>query len=109
MNTSSERPEIERSLALHREVAVKLRENPELLDDARRRVEQWVADGSVDAAWAESWKRILDEGLDAVVAVLTDSNPTAHDLRQVSPFAGVLDPRTRWAILRKCSIEASAS
>jgi len=108
MSLSEERPEVERSLALHREVVERLRHDPELLGAARERVERWLDEGSVHAAWAESWKTILDAGLDAVVAVLTDTSSRAHDLRQVSPFAGVLDPRTRWDILRACSSRALA-
>jgi len=109
MTSSEVRPEVERSLALHREVAERLRRDPELLEAARERVEQWLAGGAVHAKWAESWGSILDAGLDAVIEVLTDTDPASHDLRQVSPFAGVLDPRTRWTILRSCSPRARAS
>ena len=108
MSRPALRPEVERSLALHREVAERLRREPELLNAARERVERWLAEGSVHATWAESWKSILDAGLEAVIEVLTDTDPAAHDLRQVSPFAGVLDPRTRWKILRACSPRANA-
>ena len=103
------RPEVARSLALHREVAERLRRDPELLNAARERVERWLAEGSVHAKWAESWSSILDAGLEAVIEVLTDTGSAAHDLRQVSPFAGVLDPRTRWMILRACSPRAHVS
>ena len=97
------RPEVERSLALHREVAERLRRDPELLEAARERVERWLVEGSVHEEWATSWRSVIDAGLEAVIEVLTDIDPASHDLRQVSPFAGVLDPRTRWTILRSCS------
>jgi hypothetical protein len=103
------RPEVERSLALHREVATRLRRDPELLEAALERVARWLSDGSVHEAWAEAWKSILDAGLERVTEALTDTAPGAHDLRQVSPFAGVLDPRTRWKILRACSPRAHTS
>ncbi len=109
MNPSFVRPEVERSLALHREVAERLRRDPELLEAARERVERWLAEGSVHEKWAESWRSVIDAGLEAVIEVLTDTDPAAHDLRQVSPFAGVLDPRTRWTILRACSPRAHTS
>lgn len=109
MSPPAARPEVERSLALHREVAERLRRDPELLEAARERVERWLSDGSVHETWAEPWKAILDAGLEAVIEVLTDTAPAAHDLRQVSPFAGALDPRTRWAILRACSPRVPAS
>ena len=109
MTRSEGRPEVERSLALHREVAERLRRDPELLEAARERVERWLAEGTVHEEWAESWRSVIDAGLEAVIEVLTDSDPAAHDLRQVSPFAGVLDPRTRWMILRACSPRAHVS
>ena len=103
MNQPLVRPEVERSLALHREVAERLRRDPELLEAARERVERWLAEGSVHEEWAASWKSVIDAGLEAVIEVLTDTDLAAHDLRQVSPFAGVLDPRTRWKILKDVS------
>lgn len=109
MRSSALRPEVERSLALHREVAERLRRDPELLEAARERVERWLTDGSVHGSWAEAWRSILDAGLDRVIEVLTDVSPASHDLRQVSPFAGALDPRTRWTILRACSSRIPAS
>ena len=103
------RPEVERSIALHREVATKLRREPLLLDAARVRVEGWIREDTVDRRWAEAWLDVLSGGVDAVVSLLADRSERAHDLRQVSPFAGVLDARTRWAILRRCSTRAGPS
>jgi hypothetical protein len=91
----------ERSLALHREVARRLREAPELVVIARRRVRLWLASGSVPEHWAARWGEILEGSLDEVIAALTDPGEEACDLRQASPFAGALEPRTRWAILRR--------
>ena len=97
------RPNVERSLALHREVAERLRREPRLLEHAKTRVQRWFEDGSVHRSWATAWSEVLEGGLDEVVALLIDRGERAHDLRHVSPFAGVLDARTRWAILRRCS------
>jgi len=91
----------ERSLALHREVARRLEERPELLEVARARVEGWLRDGSVAATWVRRWRELLSRPLDEVIAVITDEGEKARDLRQSSPFAGVVDPRTRWRILRE--------
>jgi hypothetical protein len=109
MSEATVRPEVERSIALHREVAAKLQREPLLLDAARDRVERWMREGTVDSSWAEAWLDHLSRGVDAVVALLADRSERAHDLRQVSPFAGVLDARTRWAILRRCSSRAVPS
>ena len=89
-----------RSLALHREVARLLRDRPELLEVALERVRAWREDGDVHTRWIEVWSDILSRPLDEIIEVITDPGERGVDLRQASPFAGVLDPRTRWAILR---------
>lgn len=96
----------ERSLALHREVARRLREDPELVEMARRRVNQWLETGSVSRRWAEAWHEVLSGSLEEVIAVITDTSQRARDLRQTTPFAGAIDPRTRWEILRRMNRQA---
>jgi len=96
----------ERSLALHREVARQLRVRPELLDTARERVRSWLDSGRVSRYWAEAWNEALKGTLGEVIVRITDPSQHARDLRQSSPFAGVLDPRVRWEILRRLREEA---
>jgi hypothetical protein len=98
----------ERSLALHRGVARRLRKDPEVLERARRRVQRWLADGSVPQRRAVRWAEILAGTVEEVAGVITDTGQEARDLRQVSPFAGALDARERWAILRQLHDEAPA-
>jgi hypothetical protein len=93
----------ERSLALHREVASRLLDRPELLDSARERVRSWLETGRVSVFWAEAWNEVLEGTVDEVVARITDPSEHSCDLRQSSPFAGALDPRVRWEILRRLS------
>jgi hypothetical protein len=47
--------------------------------------------------WLDRWSEILDSGADAVMHTLTSMSEEAIDLRQNSPFAGVLteDERRR--------------
>lgn len=91
----------ERSLALHREVARRLEERPELLEIARARVEAWCREGGAAAPWARRWRELLQGSVAEVTAVITDDSEEARGLRQCSPFAGIIDPRTRWEILRR--------
>ncbi len=86
---------------MHREVARQLRVRPELLDAARERVRRWLESGCVSRYWAEAWNEALDGTLDGVIARITDLSQHMRDLRQTSPFAGALDPRVRWEILRR--------
>lgn len=90
-----------RSIALHEEVARRIRRDPTILVRARQRVEQWLRDGSTHPYYVRAWQKVLDGGIDEVCHTLVDPSEFAASLRQASPFAGVIDPKTRWAILRK--------
>jgi len=89
------------SLALHSAVAERIRADPLLIARAKRRVEDWLRDGTIAKAYAEAWREILDRPGDEVARFLEDPGERARQLRQTSPFAGALDPRTRWAIWRR--------
>lgn len=91
----------ERSRALHVAVAERLCADPGLVLAARTRVQSWLNDGSVARVYAEAWEALLDRPIADLVAALGEMSERMHDLRQVSPFAGVLDPRTRWRIHRE--------
>lgn len=95
-----------RSLALHRMVAERLRADPTLLEKARTRVAGWLADGSVPRPAAEAWRAELERPVDEVIATLTETAERARRLRRSSPFAGVVDPRTRWEVWRRVSAAA---
>jgi hypothetical protein len=90
----------ERSIAMHRAIAAKLRSDPRILERARDRVSGWRADGSVHPTYVAAWERLLRLPLEEVVAALVDPGEQGRALRQVSPFAGALDARERWRILR---------
>jgi excisionase family DNA binding protein len=53
----------------------------------------------VSARWLDEWERILREGPEAILEVLTSTSPRAVDLRQNSPFAGALPDAQRQAVL----------
>jgi hypothetical protein len=94
----------ERSLALHREVARRLRAEPGLLEPARARVAEWRRTGATHEAYREAWQSILAQGLSAVLEVLEDPGERGQALRQASPFAYVIPPRERWRLLRQVSV-----
>ena len=81
-----------RSLELHRLVAERLRDDPALLDAARARVAAWLREGTVARRWAAAWAEVLSQPLSEVIRFLVDPKQGARDLRQSSPFAGVLSP-----------------
>ena len=93
-----------RSLALHRAVARRLRDDPDTVLAAARRnlatMRSIHADGSADR-WLAAWATLLDGPVVEVVRVLTDESESAHELRQNTPFAGVLTASERWDIYRE--------
>jgi hypothetical protein len=91
----------ERSLAYHRVVAQRLSERPEVLARARARVKGWLERGEAHPFYAREWARILELPADGLAAALVDPSEHGRALRQVSPFAGALAPRERWAIARE--------
>jgi excisionase family DNA binding protein len=92
----------ERSLWLHRAVAGHMAADPTgVIARARenlRRLRQVHADGA-SADWLDRWETLLRAGPDAVFDALTLPADWAVELRQNSPFAGVLEPAERHAVL----------
>jgi excisionase family DNA binding protein len=52
------------------------------------------------ARWLADWQSVLDRGPEAVLEALTARGPLAIELRQSSPFAGVLSSDGRETVLR---------
>jgi excisionase family DNA binding protein len=105
------RPEQVRSLWLHRAVAGRLARDPER--GLRRasgnldRLERAHPTG-MSARWLAQWRRLIEQGPDAVMRILVAESPEADELRQNSPFAGVLPEAERLAIIRAHRRHASA-
>jgi hypothetical protein len=87
-----------RSLALHRAIAAKLRERPELLGIAFDNLDRWGKMGSRSQPYFDIWRDILSRPLEEVLALIVEDSERMVELRQSSPFAGVLPPRERWHI-----------
>ncbi len=99
----------ERSLALHRLVAERARLDPEVLARARARVSEWLVTGATARFYAEAWAEILRRPDEAIFAALVDDSEPARALRQATPFAGVIDPRTRWRLWREVRARLGAA
>lgn len=100
-NVTPHRLVAERSRALHVAVGERLQADPRLVEAARVRVRGWLETGAVAPSYAQAWDSLLARPLDDLVRALAEDSERMHDLRQVSPFAGVLDPRIRWRIHRE--------
>jgi hypothetical protein len=91
----------ERSVAYHRAIAERLSRQPEILENARRRVQEWLAASVEVPFYARKWAEVLAGELPSIAAFLVERSELADELRQSSPFAGALQPRERWRIWRE--------
>jgi NADH:ubiquinone oxidoreductase subunit D len=89
-----------RSVALHAAIGERLLRNPELVEEARRRLRATSTSLKTAHPYRVQWLRILEEPLDRVVAFLREDSERARELRQCTPFTGVITPRERWRIWR---------
>jgi hypothetical protein len=86
-----------RSRAYHRAVAARLRRP--MVDEAGYVLYRWREQGRIDPRYADRWERILGLPLPEIRQALTEESEAADDLRQSSPFAGVLSEPERRRIL----------
>src|SRR5688572_33323857 len=88
----------QRSLALHRAIADKLRENPALLEIARDNLRRWSLARDRSQPYWDAWQEILNRPLPEILDLLEEESERMTAMRQATPFAGVLQPAERWAV-----------
>ncbi len=86
-----------RSLAYHRAVARRL--DRSMADVALALVRHWRGRGAIDPRYAQTWEGLLEGPLPDIRKVLEDEGEEARDLRQNSPFAGVLSEPERQVVV----------
>lgn len=86
-----------RSRAYHRAVARRLRRP--MVDEARHVLYRWRLQGRIDERWAVRWEEVLNRPVADIRRALVEVSPEADDLRQNSPFAGLLSEPERRRIL----------
>jgi hypothetical protein len=91
----------ERSIAYHGAIAESLQRQPEVLANARQRVQTWLSSDAEAPFYAQRWAEILAGDLPSITAFLTERSELAEELRQSSPFAGALKPQERWVLWRE--------
>ncbi|MBC7460351.1 MAG: hypothetical protein H7287_03215 [Thermoleophilia bacterium] len=96
-----------RSIELHRMVADRIVQDGTIVDRAAARVRGWMADGSVHGIYATAWLELLEGPPADLLELLVDDSVRAADLRQVTPFAGVISDRDRQDIIRRIGRHAS--
>jgi excisionase family DNA binding protein len=94
--------EQEQSRWLHAAIASRLVAEPDLvLGRARDNLDRFSAvhAGTMASHWLGLWRDALDAGPDQVLTVLVSEAPQAAEMRQNSPFTGILPPDERRAVL----------
>ena len=94
------------ALAYHRLVAERLDDH--VVEHARRRLARWRTEGRIHPRWAEQWEHILALPLPRIAKVISADTPPARELRQTSPFAGVLNEHERRRLVELVEQRASA-
>jgi excisionase family DNA binding protein len=87
---------------LHLAIAGHLVEEPDLvLSQARENLDRFsqVHAGTMAEYWLDLWRKTIDSGPDRVLNVLVSDTPEARELRQNSPFTGILSPEERMTVL----------
>ena len=91
----------QRSIALHRAIAAKLRANPELIAIALDNLDRWTPTLPRSRPYFERWREILHRPLAEILELLTEESEQMNALRQATPFAGIREHAERWAIYER--------
>jgi hypothetical protein len=65
---------------------------------ARENLERWTSTSGRSTPYLDEWTRILDRPLEDVLLLIEQEGERMTALCQCSPFAGVLEPKERWAV-----------
>ena len=91
----------QRSLAMHKLVAGKVRADVRLLEQARDTLRRWHETSSPrTVGYLNAWQSLLDSGVEACLAVATEDSERAAALRQSSPLSCLLSNQERFAFLK---------
>ena len=91
-----------RSLAWHEAVARKLREHPDAtLAVARSNLSRWTRGRASGRALLARWETWVTLPVPDLILLMLDSGPVGREMRQVSPFAGVLSAPERADVLTR--------
>jgi predicted transcriptional regulator len=86
-----------RALAYHELIAERLDEG--MVEEAGERVERLVSEGHLHPNYAKSWQALLARPLADVAWAIVADTQEGRDLRQNSPFAGVLNEQERRRVI----------
>jgi len=92
-----------RGLAYHRVLGKRL--TTQMVADARQILAGWELEGRIDPIYANQWRELLSKPVAEIRRQLGADTPEMADLRQSSPFAGMLSERERRAVIAAVAAE----
>lgn len=94
--------EDQRSLVYHRAVAIRLKDgSTQSIERAKKNLKKLSQMHPHANKLITRWRAWLVLPAEELVGRLLDVSPLAREMRQVSPFAGVLEPAERWNLLKQ--------
>lgn len=97
-------PDQARSLLMHTLIAAQLIAEPKtVIGRARENLLRWGEKGRHDVYWLERWRRALESPPGRVAMLLIERSQDAADMRQSSPFAGLLGETERLAAVERAA------
>jgi hypothetical protein len=90
------------TLAFHRAALSRMREQPQLIEQAKQVLHRWDAQRGLTASepYLQQWKTLLSQGVDAIEQATCHADDEAATLRNISPLGFVL-PHSERLQLRK--------
>ena len=96
----------ERSLALHKEIAKKLRVDPNLWNIPTRNIAKWKRNSGRLSPALREWEVLLSKNSkEQILSILESDSEESTRLRSSSPFAGVLSEGERERIFESYSLK----
>ncbi len=72
-----------------------------MVEEARHVLFRWREQGRIDDRYADRWEQLFERPLPEIRRALVEEGQEADDLRQSSPFAGVLSEPERRRIIHE--------
>jgi hypothetical protein len=70
-----------------------------MVEEARQRIDRLLGEGHLHPRYAERWRELLSRSIPEIAAAITADDQDGRDLRQNSPFAGVLNEQERRLVI----------
>lgn len=100
----------QRSLALHRLIAEKIRRDPKLFKKVKATLSRWHEIVCANSQpYVKEWQRLADLGMEACLEMATEDSERAAAMRKASPFCGILSDEERWEFFLAWARERGAS